>query len=110
MESKLTWVAGMLLRAQNRGHETMFDVSREQGGSDTAPTPEEVLLNAKSACSGIEAHADKTSTIPSYFSSVPMKYFIKGTDLDREKVIPLVTLNGQLIHQDTAVSSLEVIP
>jgi hypothetical protein len=39
-----------------------------------------------------------------------MKYFIEGTDLDREKVIRLVTLNGQLIHQDTAVFSFEVIP
>lgn len=148
----MTWIKGMQFKAQNRGHETMFDVSREQGGDDSAPTPKEVLLNAMCACSGIDvvsiakkmrleltsvkidAHADKTNTIPSYFSSVHMKYFLEGDDLDREKVIRLVTLsmtkycgvsymvskaspitfditlNGQLIHEDKAVFSLEVIP
>lgn len=152
MESKLTWVQGMQFKAQNRGHETTFDVSNEQGGTDSAPTPKEVLLNAMSACSGIDvvsiakkmrmeltsvridASAEKTKTIPSYFSSVHMKYFLEGADLDREKVIRLVTLsmtkycgvsymvskaspitfeiflNDQLIHQDKAVFSLEVIP
>ncbi|MES2526155.1 MAG: OsmC family protein [Bdellovibrionota bacterium] len=148
----MTWIQGMQFQAQNRGHETNFDVSEEQGGDNSAPTPKEVLLNAMSACSGIDvvsiakkmrmelsslridAHAEKTNTIPSYFASVHMKYFIEGEDLDREKVIRLVTLsmtkycgvsymvskaspisyditlNGQLIHEDKATFSLEVIP
>ncbi len=148
----MTWIQGMQFRARNREHETNFDVSLEQGGDNSAPTPKEVLLNAMSACSGmdvvsiakkmrmeltslrIDAQADKTNTIPSYFASVHMKYFIEGIDLDREKVIRLVTLsmtkycgvsymvskaspityditlNGQLIHEDKAVFSLEVIP
>lgn len=152
MESKLTWIQGMKFEAQNRGHLTHFDVSVEQGGSDSAPTPKEVLLNAMCACSGMdvvsiakkmrlelssfhmEAFADKTRTIPSYFASVHMKYFIEGKDLENEKVIKLVafsmtkycgvsymvskaspitydiTLNGKLIHEDTAVFSLEVLP
>lgn len=151
MESKLTWIQGMKFKADNRGLVSEFDVSEEQGGSNSAPTPKEVLLNAMSACSGmdvvsiakkmrqeisklsIESVAEKTNTIPSYFSSVHIKYFLEGKDLDREKVIRMValsmtkycgvsymvskaapitydiSLNGQLIHQDKAEFALEVL-
>lgn len=141
----------MQFKAENRGIESNFDVSREQGGNDSAPTPKEVLLNAMCACSGmdvvliakkmrleltsvrLEAEAGKTNTIPSYFASVHIIYFIDGKDLDREKVIRLVGLsmtkycgvsymiskgtpityavhlNGQLVHEDKAEFSLEVL-
>lgn len=152
MQSKLTWNQAMKFTAENRHHRENFDVSREQGGDDSAPTPKEALLNAMCACSGMdvvsiakkmrleisafrmEANAEKTKTIPSYFASVHMKYYLEGTDLDREKVIRLVTLsmtkycgvsymvskttpityditlNGKLIHEDKAEFSLEVLP
>jgi putative redox protein len=138
--------------AKNRAHEGKFDVSREQGGDDSSATPKEVLLNAMCACSGMDvvsiakkmrleissfsmdATAEKTKTIPSYFASVHMKYYLEGSELDREKVIRLVTLsmtkycgvsymvsrttpityditlNGELIHEDKAEFTLEVIP
>lgn len=141
----------MQFKADNRGLISNFDISTEQGGDNSAPTPKEVLLNAMCACSGIDvvsiakkmrlelssvsltAKAEKTNTIPSYFSSVHINYFIEGVDLDREKVIRLVslsmtkycgvsymvakacpitydiTLNGKLIHQDKAEFSLEVL-
>ncbi|MFL5783876.1 MAG: OsmC family protein [Bacteriovoracaceae bacterium] len=151
MESRLNWVSGMQFIAKNRGHEERFDVSREQGGDDSAPTPKEALLNAMCACSAMdvvsiakkmrleisrfwmEAKAEKTLTIPSYFASVHVKYYLEGQDLDREKVIRLValsmtkycgvsymvskatnitydiTLNGILIHEDKANFTLEVL-
>ncbi len=141
----------MQFKAENRGLVSHFDVSAEQGGENSAPTPKEVLLNAMCACSGMDvvaiakkmrlelssvsmtATAEKTNTIPSYFASVHIKYFIEGLDLDREKVIRLVslsmtkycgvsymvakaspitydiTLNGKVIHQDKAEFSLEVL-
>ncbi len=151
MESKTTWIGGMQFKAENRGLISNFDVSEEQGGENFAPTPKEILLNAMCACSGMdvvsiakkmrmelssvsmEAKAEKTHTIPSFFASVHIKYFLEGKDLDREKVIRLVslsmtkycgvsymvskatpitydiTLNGKLIHQDKAEFSLEVL-
>jgi putative redox protein len=151
VESKTTWVSGMQFRSENRGLITHFDVPEDLGGSNSAPTPKETLLNAMCACSGMdvvsiaekmriklssvkmEAKAEKTKTIPSYFSSVHMIYYITGENLDREKVIRLVTLsmtkycgvsfmvskaspitydihlNGILIHQDKAEFSLEVV-
>lgn len=147
----MTWIKGMQFQAKNRDHVTSFDVSTEQGGDNSAPTPKEVLLNAMCACSGmdvvsiakkmrlefssvrIDANAEKTNTIPSYFASVHMKYHLEGDRPDREKVIRLVSLsmtkycgvsymvskttpityeihlNGQLIHEDKAEFSLEVL-
>lgn len=151
MESKTTWIRGMQFESENRGKKTHFDISREQGGDDSAPTPKEVLLNAMCACSGIdivsfakkmrlelssvrlEASAQKSNTIPSYFASVHVKYFLESEDPDREKIIRLVALsmskycgvsymvskaspitysvhlNGQKIHEDKAEFSLEVL-
>ena len=147
----MTWQKGMKFQAKNRDHITTFDVPNELGGENSAPTPKEVLLNAMCACSGmdvvsiakkmrleftsvrIEASAEKTNTIPSYFSSVHMEYHLEGEQLNREKVIRLVSLsmtkycgvsymvsksttityqiflNGQLIHEDKAEFSLEVL-
>ena len=151
MESKTTWLKGMQFESENRGKTSRFDVSREQGGDDSAPTPKEVLLNAMCACSGmdivsiakkmrleitsvrIEAKAEKTNTIPSYFASVHFSSLLEGPSPDREKVIRLVALsmtkycgvsymvskaspitydihvNGQKIHEDKAEFSLEVL-
>jgi putative redox protein len=141
----------MQFKAKNRGLISNFDVSADQGGENSAPTPKEVLLNAMCACSGMdvvsiakkmrlelssvsmEATAEKTNTIPSYFSTVHIKYFIEGEKLDSEKVIRLVSLsmskycgvsymvskaspityeiilNGKTIHEDKAEFSLEVL-
>ncbi len=141
----------MQFKSENRGLISQFDVPPDLGGENSAPTPKEVLLNAMCACSGMDlvsiakkmrldltsvsltAEAEKTQTIPSYFSRVHINYFIDGKDLDREKVIRLVslsmtkycgvsymvskateitydiTLDGQLIHQDKAEFSLEVL-
>lgn len=117
---------------------------------DHAPTPKETVLNAMCACSGMdivsiaekmrlnleglemEATADKSSTLPSYFSKVHMKYFLKG-DKEPEKFIKAVVfsmtkycgvsymiskvcaityevhLNDKLIYEDQAKFELEII-
>jgi putative redox protein len=140
----------MSFTAQTRDHETHFDTTSENGGDNSAPSPKEAVLNAMCACSGMdvvstaekmrikitslkmEASAQKSSTIPSYFSQVHMKYFIEG-DQEVEKftkavvfsmtkycgvsymiskVCPItyeVHLNHQLIYEDQAQFSLEVI-
>jgi putative redox protein len=80
----------------------------------------------------LEAHAGKTKTLPSFFSEVHMKYFLYGED-EPEKFIKTVVLsmtkycgvsymiskacpigfevhlNDQLIHEDQAKFTLEVI-
>lgn len=110
MNSTLNWTGGMSFSATNRSHTSSFDVVAEQGGSDSAPTPKEVLLNAMSACSAmdvvsilnkmrlplagfkIEAEADKTKTIPSYFSEARLHYQANG-EIPVDKLIQAVTLS-----------------
>lgn len=152
METELNWLQGMKFSSKTRHHEMCFDVSKDQGGEDSAPTPKEMLLSSVCACSGMDvvaiakkmrltlsglritASAEKSNTIPGYFTSVHVKYFIDGVDLDREKIIRLVALsmtkycgvsymiskvteisydinlNGELIHQDKANFTLEILP
>lgn len=103
MFSKVTWQSQMSFVCENRGLTSQFDTLN-------APTPKEGVLNAMSACSGmdvisiaekmrvkvshlhIEAEATKTNTIPSYFSKVHMKYFINGSQ-EPEKFIKVVVFS-----------------
>lgn len=151
MKAEIHWLGKMAFEATNRGHRSLIDVSQEMGGDDSAATPKEILLNSMATCSGIDvvliaqkmrlelqkfriqAEAQKTQTIPSYFSHVHMEYFIDG-DLPSEKIIKAVVLsmtkycgvsfmisricpitydvylNGKLVHQDKADFTIEGLP
>jgi putative redox protein len=98
MHAIVNWQKGMSFQAINRGLESFFDTTQENGGSNSAPSPKEAVLNAMCACSGIdvvsiaekmrvnltalsmEAKSDKSSTIPSYFSKVHITYRLQGDD------------------------------
>ena len=150
MDSKLRWNGQMSFTCDNRGLQSTFDATPEFGGQNSGPTPKEMVLNAMCACSAMdvvsiakkmhlplktlkmEAHADKTATIPSYFSLVQLNYLIEG-EMDREKIIKCVVLsmtkycgvsfmiskacpinyeiflNGQSIYKDRAQFTVEVI-
>lgn len=150
MQSKVTWKSQMTFICENRGLKSQFDTITEQGGNNSAPSPKEGVLNAMCACSGMdvvsiaekmhltlsslsmEAEATKTSTLPSYFSKVHIKYFLQGEKHPEKfikavvfsmtkycgvsymisKVCPItyeVHLNDQLIYEDQAKFELEII-
>jgi putative redox protein len=110
MNSEIMWLGKMAFEAKNRSHQSRFDVSPDNGGEDSAPTPKEILLNSMCTCSAMDvvsiaekmrlkieqfsmkAEATKTSTLPSYFSAVHMEYYIAG-DLESEKIIKAVVLS-----------------
>ena len=149
MESKVLWVADMQFESQNRGLSSTMDTSPEFGGHNKGPSPKESVLNAMSVCSGMDvvsvakkmrldlksfsmdAKAETTKSIPSYFSSVHIKYLIEGTGVAEKyincvvlsmtkycgvsymisKVCPItyeIYLNGTKIHEDQAKFLLEV--
>lgn len=149
MQTKVKWNSQMSFLCDNRGLSSQFDTVTEQGGNNTAPSPKEGVLNAMCACSGMdvvtiaqkmhlklndffmEAEAQKTSTTPSYFAKVHLKYFITGDEQPEKfikavvlsmtkycgvsfmisKVCPItyeVHLNQQLIYKDQARFELEV--
>lgn len=143
MLSKVKWNSDMSFSCENRGIASHFD-------TQSAPTPKEGLLNAMCACSGMdvitiaqkmhltigefsmEAEAQKSSTLPNYFTKVHIKYFLRG-DQEPEKFINTVVfsmtkycgvsymisrvcpityeihLNEKLIYEDQAKFELEII-
>lgn len=143
MLSKVTWNQDMSFSCENRGFVSQFDTA-------AAPTPKEGVLNAMCACSGmdivtiaekmritfselsLQAEAQKSSTLPSYFSKVHIKYFLRG-DQEPEKFIKVVVfsmtkycgvsymiskvcpityevhLNDKLIYEDQAKFELELV-
>lgn len=143
MLAKVKWKSAMKFVCENRGLTSEFSI-------DEAPTPKEGVLNAMCACSGMdvisiaekmhltvsdfhmEAEAQKSSTLPSYFTKVHMKYFLKG-DHEPEKFVKTVVfsmtkycgvsymiskvcpityevyLNDKLIYEDQAKFVLEII-
>jgi putative redox protein len=150
MESKVVWVHEMEFENDNRGITSRMDSSPDFGGHNKGPTPKEAVLNAMCACAGIdvvsitkkmrlvlnsfkmEATATKTKTIPSYFGSVHIRYYLEGQG-ESEKFINAITLsmtkycgvsymiskacpityeiylNQQLIHKDEAKFTLEAV-
>ncbi len=150
MHAIVQWQKGMSFQAINRGLESFFDTTQENGGNNSAPSPKEAVLNAMCACSGMdvvsiaekmrvnltalsmEARAERSETIPSYFSKVHISYHFQGDDQKEKfiktvvfsmtkycgvsymisKVCPItydVYLNDKLIYQDEAKFSLEVV-
>lgn len=150
MQAFVSWKSGMAFEADNRNLLSHYDTTQAFGGSDSACTPKEAVLNAMCACSGMdvvsisakmrlklsslkmEAVADKTKTVPSFFAGVHLKYFLQGEG-ESDKFIKAVVLsmtkycgvsymiaqacpvtyeihlNDQLIYKDQAKFALEVV-
>ena len=102
MISSVTWNTKLSFTGHVRGHETQMDTSFANGGLNRGPSPKEMLLNAISACAGmdivsilhkneqdllsleIEATAQLTNTIPSYFSNIHLVFKMLGAVSDLE--------------------------
>lgn len=110
MDAKVIWNTNMSFTGFARGHETKMDAMFTAGGLNQAPTPKEILIEAVCGCSGMDviailhkqkivplvfemnAHAEKTHTTPSYFSSIHIEYKFMG-ELDLKALINSVHLS-----------------
>lgn len=108
MDQVLKWNSGMRFTANIRGHETLIDAGFSVGGTNTAPTPKELVLTGVAGCSAmdaivylkkfnliplslnIETHAELTEKNPSYFKEIHLIYKFLGDNLPIEKVIKAV--------------------
>ena len=107
MKANLSWVENMLFRCDNRGLITTIDSVKEHGGTETAPTPKELVLNAMMGCTAMdvvsmlkkmrqeitefkmEIDAEKTAEHPVHFSHAELIFLLKGS-IDPEKAIKAV--------------------
>ncbi|QDK43541.1 OsmC family peroxiredoxin [Bacteriovorax stolpii] len=96
MEANVKWNTKLSFTGNVRGHETQLDTTLANGSLNRGPSPKEMLLNAISACAGmdiasilenkkeplltldINAKANMTKTTPSYFADIHLIYKIGG--------------------------------
>jgi putative redox protein len=104
MEANVKWNTLLSFTGNVRGHETHLDTTLANGSLNRGPNPKEMLLNAISACAGmdivsilkkndkdllaldIQAKADMTKTTPSYFSIINLSFKLTG-EADKDAVI-----------------------
>ena len=105
MEADVKWNSKLSFTGYVRGHETQMDTTLANGSLNRGPSPKEMLLNAISACAGmdivsilekhtnhalltldIHAKAEMTKTTPSYFSVINLTFKLSG-EVDKKSAI-----------------------
>lgn len=104
MKAQVKWNAKLSFTGHVRGHETIMDTTLANGSLNRGPSPKEMLLNAISACAGmdvvsileghkknlltldIDATAKMTKTTPFYFEIINMDFKLSG-ELEAEWAI-----------------------
>lgn len=134
---KMDWAGGKKFKGISTfGHDIVTDAALASGGEEAGYKPSELVLFGLAGCTGIDVvsilekqkqnisgmeievtgHLDET-TYPRPFHTVEVKFFVKGKDLDPEKVAKAIELSenkyclvGQTIkHAGKVVTSFEVI-
>lgn len=97
MEALVKWNTKLSFTGHVRGHETQMDTSLANGSLNRGPSPKEMLLNAISACAGMDvvsilekknpealltldilAKAEMTKTTPTYFANIYLTFKLGG--------------------------------
>lgn len=86
------------------GHKMVIDSGEAFGGNNEGPRPKSLMLVAIGGCTGmdmasilrkmrvpfeelrVEVSGNITSEQPKHFDTMHIKYFVKGKDIDKEKV------------------------
>jgi putative redox protein len=97
MEAKLKHEEGMKFTSTLRSHQVSMDATRIHGGSDSAPSPKELLLSSVMGCTAMDvaallkkhrqafssfemqATAETTETHPKVFRSIELIYELRST-------------------------------
>lgn len=114
MEAKVKWIANMQFVAKaNSGHAILMDTSPEKDGTDTAPTPMELLLISLGGCTGmdvvsimrkmkidfksveIEIKGERASEHPKVYKKIELVYKVKGKNVPEDKVKKAVELSQE---------------
>ncbi len=107
MNASMTWIENMKFICDNHGLKITIDAAPEHGGSDTGPTPKELVLDAMMGCTGMDVVsmlkkmrqeildfkmdivAEKTTIHPIYFKSAILTFKLSG-NIEPEKAIKAV--------------------
>lgn len=109
MKAKVTWQEGMTFVGESEsGHKIVLDGDNP----GTAPSPMEMVLLSAATCSAIdvvsilekakqtvddvwvEIEAERAETVPKVFTSIHLKFVVKGVDVGEKHVARAVSLSA----------------
>ncbi|MTI13171.1 OsmC family protein [Sansalvadorimonas verongulae] len=113
MKAQVKWVDGMRFAGTSgSGHSVMMDTSSQHGGSDSAPSPMEMVLMAVGGCSSVDVvsmlkkarqdvidcevklESERVDTVPAIFSKIHLHFVVTGRDLKDAQVKRAVELSA----------------
>ncbi|MGC3979553.1 MAG: OsmC family protein [Paludibacteraceae bacterium] len=110
---KTEWKGNMAFETELNGHKLTVDASEEVGGHNLGPRPKVLLLNALSACTGMDVvsilkkmrvhfsnlniyvDADVAEQDPKYYTRMHVVYEFTGKDLSLEKLQKAVRMSEE---------------
>ncbi len=101
----VNWISGMqFIAADEKNHSIVLDTSPEGGGNNSGPSPSKLLLMAVACCTAmdvvdilgksrqkltgllVKSRGVQNSDYPKYFKEIYLRYFIRGTKLEKSRV------------------------
>ena len=114
MNISVNWVDGMLMVGKSHsGHSITMDGPPEIGGENLGVRPMEMLLLGVAGCTMIDVvstlkkmrqdltqcetkvNAERANDHPKVFTDIHIQFFIKGKELDQNKVEKAITLSAE---------------
>jgi putative redox protein len=95
------------------GHHLILDSVKEFGGNNEGPRPKSLMLVALAGCTGMDVvsilgkmrvkyddfrvvvDGDVTDEHPRHFEKMHIKYYIKGKDIEKDKVLSAITMSQE---------------
>ena len=113
MKAQVKWVDGMRFAGMSgSGHSIMMDTSSKHGGSESAPSPMEMILMAVGGCSSVDVvsmlkkarqdvigcevqlDSERVDAVPAIFSKIHLHFVVTGRDLKEAQVKRAVELSA----------------
>lgn len=113
MKAHVKWVDGMRFAGMSgSGHSIMMDTSSKHGGSDSAPSPMEMILMAVGGCSSVDVvsmlkkarqdvidcevqlESERVDAVPAIFNKIHLHFVVTGRDLKEAQVKRAVELSA----------------
>ncbi|CAM3577018.1 OsmC family protein [Parendozoicomonas haliclonae] len=113
MKAQVKWVDGMRFAGRSAsGHSIMMDTTAKIGGTESAPSPMEMILLAVGGCSSVDVisilkkarqdvidcvvdlEAERVDAVPAVFSKIHLHFVVTGRDLKETHVKRAVEMSA----------------
>jgi putative redox protein len=111
VKTTLQWSGEMSFAAELQGHRLALDADPRFGGKDRGPRPKPLVLTALGGCTGmdlvsllkkmqmpfdalaVEVEGESREEHPQVYTSILIRYILKGAQLDRDKIDKAIALS-----------------